>query len=688
MAETQAVPEAQTASAVVEETSAPVQKAEEPKPDLPQAKAESGKSLWQSFTTYGGLYVWAVIFGLITTLVLFLRPTPYGMAYVMDLAHYLPHAIFYMLYGLGVICFPFMIIALLRRRATTAGTTICAILLMLSLFWGHVDNEVLRYCKIHITVDFLETYVLSNGKPDAIWALLEGDQGGKNLSLYFLGLAPLFLITWLVFIRRLVRRIPQVPKHCKKLVWGVTGALVISFIFLPALFRSNLFGSKNRQLLVAPPFVLVKQGIDEYVAAKIEHADLATLIPRFQKDWSEAETDKNWQFIDTSRPFMKTYKGTCPNTSEPPWNIIVISIESFRARNLPLFYRDAKDDPTPYISSLASGGRAAYYTNYYTNGHPTIASFMAQHTSLLPHNAYTVAQRFTLDTLDSYVSSLRNHGYQTVFFGGSDPDWDNQRVWLNRWYDKIYYTPDYDEKDRLVMQDASRWLNEELDPSKPFLMTFFLITNHTPFTLPAEEENLRLTDSNEQKIKIINTMHYDDDVVREFIESIKDKPWFDHTIVMITGDHGMDLGDRGDSPDYDNLRHEATQVPLIVYSPKHPRIPVGKQEVIGSHLDLAPTILDLAHICDDNSFMGHSLLSVDPQKAHAIVIKHLRYAMDTNDYSVYMPSKKQIMMFDHEDYGQTTDISKQNKQTANDLKEYLLSISSLVNDAYRKDLYH
>ena len=619
---------------------------------------------------------------------LFLRPTPYGMDYVMDLSHYMPHAIFYMFYGLAVICFPFMIVALIRKKATTLGTTICAVLLALSLFWGHVDNEVLRFCKIHITVDFLETYVLSNGKPDAIWSLLAGDQGGKNLSLYFLGLAPLFLITWLLIIRRFVQKIPPVPKHRNKLVWGLTGALVISFVFLPYLFRSDLFGSKNRQALVAPPIVLIRDGIEEYRYALKEQADLKTLIPRFQKDWLEAETDKNWQFIDDKRPFAKTYKGVCANSSEPAWNIIVISIESFRGRNLPLFYPDAEIDPTPFISGLATSGRGAYYTNYYTNGHPTIASFMVQHTSILPHTAYTVAKRFTLDTLNSYVTALRAHNYQTVFFGGSDPDWDNQRVWLNRWYEKIYYSPDYEEKDRLVMQDASRWLKTELDPNRPFLMTFFLISNHTPFSLPDEEAHLQLTDSGEQKIKIINTMHYDDDVIREFMESIKNEPWFDNTIVLITGDHGMDLGDRGVSPDYDNLRHETTQIPLIIYSPKHPRLPLGKQEVIGSHLDLAPTILDLAHICDDNSFMGHSMLSVNPDKARALTIKHIRFAMDTIDGSIYMPSQNQIMMYRREDHGQIKDIAEQNPSAVDALKEYILSIASLVNESYRLDLFH
>ena len=665
---------------------------------LPMVPADSNKSSeyadkdstgrWNAFTTYTGLYLWAAVFGLITTLVLFLRPTPYGMDYVMDIWHYMPHAIFYMMFGLAIICFPFFIVALIRKRATFAGTTICALLIMISLFLGHADNEVLRYCKIHVSADFIQTYVLRNGKPEAVWALFETDQGGKNLSLYLLGLAPAFFISWLLLIRRFVKKIPPIKKYSKQVIWSTTGLLIFCFIFLPAFFRTDLFGSKNRQAFVAPPAVLLRDGIMEYVRINAQHADLTTLVPKFQNEWLEAESDKNWKFIDTKRPFMKTYNGTCPNTSEPAWNVIVISLETFRSRNLPLFYPGAESSPTPFIDSIATSPNAAYYPNYFTNGHPTIAAFMAQHTSILPHSDFTVAQRYTLDTINSYASILKSHNYQNVFFAGSDPDWDNMRIWLTQWYDKIFYTPDYKAEDRLVMQDAVRWLREDRDPSRPFLMTFFLISNHTPFTMPDSEEHLKLTDSSELKYKITNTMHYNDDVVKEFISSIQNEPWYENTIILITGDHGMDLGDRGDTPDYDNLRSESIQVPLILYNAKHPRMPHGKQNIIGSHLDLGPTILDLVHLCDDNSFMGHSLLSVVPEKAQSVSIKHNRFAIYTNDYSIYMPDRTQAMMFSHDDYAQNTDISSQNTSTVDDIKKYLLSLSSLVNEGYRQDLYH
>ncbi len=110
--------------------------------------------------------------------------------------------------------------------------------------------------------------------------------------------------------------------------------------------------------------------------------------------------------------------------------------------------------------------------------------------------------------------------------------------------------------------------------------------------------------------------------------------------------------------------------------------------MIGSHLDLAPTILDLAHICADNSFMGHSLLSVVPDKARALAVKHNKFGMDTKDYSMFMPATNQIMLYNREDYGQTNNIVERNTSAAEALKEYILSLHTLVNQGYRQDLYH
>ena len=103
------------------------------------------------FYKYFILWIMAWLAGTILTLTLFLRGTPYsGDPYVIDLWHYLPHAIYYMTYGISVITLPFMLASLFvndshEKRRGAVLRTICAVLLALSLLYQHIDNEILPF---------------------------------------------------------------------------------------------------------------------------------------------------------------------------------------------------------------------------------------------------------------------------------------------------------------------------------------------------------------------------------------------------------------------------------------------------------------------------------------------------------------------------------------------------------------
>ncbi|MFA5624683.1 MAG: LTA synthase family protein [Bradymonadales bacterium] len=621
-------------------------------------------------------FIIAVIIGAILTLALFLRPVPYGYDYVINIWHYMPHAMFYMVFGLTALTLPFFLLTQFRRlRYRRVFYVMQSVLLAISLFINQADNEVLRYVNVHITFDFLRTYLLATkGIPDSILTMFATDPGGPYLSI-LLFLLPVAYVFLSVFIYKKFQFKSRII-----LERGIIALLFAVFIVLPLLFYTPLFGSKNRQAKVAPPLVLTVRAVQEYMLEENDFSDIDANIRAVQSRWLREERDENWSFIDAKYPLRKRYQGVC--TKEPEdYHIIVISFESLRAKSLKLFNPEQEVEAAPYMRALAESEHGSYYTRYYTNGHPTIAGFMAMHTALLPHSRYTTAKKFTTVDIESYASILRRHGYEAIFFGGSDPDWDNQRFWLNKWYDHIFYSPKYEEKDRLVMQHAARYLKER-DSTKPFALTVFLISNHVPFEIP--EPELKLNDAKDFTQKILNTIHYDDDVLREFIESIKDEPWFDRSIIFITGDHGMDLGDRGESADYYNLRREVTALPLIVYG-KHPRLPKGEQNTLSSHADLAPTILDLLGICDDNDFIGHSLLSVKEDR-QIFSVKFKRFAVETLENSAYFPTIDSGMLFKASDLWQREDIGAHDRETLQKLRQSVIEHSQLSDYLYEKGL--
>jgi choline-sulfatase len=80
---------------------------------------------------------------------------------------------------------------------------------------------------------------------------------------------------------------------------------------------------------------------------------------------------------------------------------------------------------------------------------------------------------------------------------------------------------------------------------------------------------------------------------------------WDHTAVILTGDHGEGFGEHGVTEHGFDLYAAQTKVPFIVrvpgLSPRRVRVPVG-------HVDIAPTLVNLARGAAEPSFIGRSLL--------------------------------------------------------------------------------
>lgn len=80
-----------------------------------------------------------------------------------------------------------------------------------------------------------------------------------------------------------------------------------------------------------------------------------------------------------------------------------------------------------------------------------------------------------------------------------------------------------------------------------------------------------------------------------------------NTIIILLGDNGMFLGERGYSGKW--LAHEhSIRVPLIIYDPRAPeRLKGQRREEIALNIDIAPTILKMAGIPVPKEVQGHAL---------------------------------------------------------------------------------
>ncbi len=83
----------------------------------------------------------------------------------------------------------------------------------------------------------------------------------------------------------------------------------------------------------------------------------------------------------------------------------------------------------------------------------------------------------------------------------------------------------------------------------------------------------------------------------------------DNTVVILMGDNGYFLGERGYAGKWLALE-PSIRVPLLMYDPRHPEYAGRRPEAMALNIDIAPTLLDLAGLNVPETMQGESLLAV------------------------------------------------------------------------------
>lgn len=96
-----------------------------------------------------------------------------------------------------------------------------------------------------------------------------------------------------------------------------------------------------------------------------------------------------------------------------------------------------------------------------------------------------------------------------------------------------------------------------------------------------------------------------DGYIGQIANSLEETDQLDNTVVLYTSDHGESLGEH-DQWGKSNMYEDAAHIPLIVAGPGFPKgLPI---DTAVNHVDLVPTMLDLADGEKPDSLRGHSLL--------------------------------------------------------------------------------
>jgi arylsulfatase A-like enzyme len=147
---------------------------------------------------------------------------------------------------------------------------------------------------------------------------------------------------------------------------------------------------------------------------------------------------------------------------------------------------------------------------------------------------------------------------------------------------------------------------------------------------------LELTENERQFVTAMYDagIRYTDRVLRDMFSELEAAGFFEKHIVLITSDHGEELGERGAYLHRELLYDDLIRVPLIL---RGARIAPGsvRSELVSS-VDIAPTLLAYAGIDVEARMEGRDLLSEESPTDDAIFTQYesQRYAIRTPEWKL------------------------------------------------------
>jgi arylsulfatase A-like enzyme len=127
---------------------------------------------------------------------------------------------------------------------------------------------------------------------------------------------------------------------------------------------------------------------------------------------------------------------------------------------------------------------------------------------------------------------------------------------------------------------------------RPFFAMLNFMDAHAPYEPPAEFR-IRFNNGETEQDRYDGGIAYEDSIVGSIIEQLRQRGDLEHTVLIVTADHGEQFGEHGLDSHGNSLYLPLLHVPLLVRAPG--RVPAGQRIVpIVSLRDMAATLVDLA----------------------------------------------------------------------------------------------
>lgn len=294
-----------------------------------------------------------------------------------------------------------------------------------------------------------------------------------------------------------------------------------------------------------------------------------------------------------------------PNAIHGQPNVVVVLMESFSGYKSSLTGNPL--DTTPVLKKI--GEQGIYFDHFFTPHVGTARGVFATLTGLPDVDMRNTSSRnpAAVDQ-HSLVSALT--GYDKHYFIGGSTTWANVRGVIQKNISEVKIHEEGSFSSPVIdvwgISDKSLFLeaNEVFRAAdRPFFSVIQTSGNHRPYTIPDADTDFVKRDVPLDELKKngffsldeYNAFRYMDFAVGKFLEVAKREKYFDNTIFVFLGDHGItaqghDVGAHVPRA-YLDLKLSAVHTPFILYAPK--LLKPARYSKVGSQIDALPTVLGL-----------------------------------------------------------------------------------------------
>ena len=408
---------------------------------------------------------------------------------------------------------------------------------------------------------------------------------------------------------------------------------------------------------------------------------------------------------------------TGPAIAQQRPNIILVSLDQLRADRLHVY---GNPRPTsPNLDRMAAEGMR--FSRFYSAASWTTPSYASMMTSQFPsrHGA-TLFHTENTEGLHGDAITLaelfRKAGYKTGAFvnngnagkfltGNGFDDYDQGQRPAPNITERVKQVPTFTAP--ATNARVLQWLDQ--NRSKPFFLFLLYIEPHSPYDPPPQHDlfkndaypNETNTGYDLTKGKLFRwanlgdpkaierlgqlydgKIHFIDYYFGQVLERLRARGLNKNTIVLLTSDHGELLyTHRADYMTFDHrsLYDQVMHVPAIFWGR---RVPAGKvSDALAGHIDIAPTLLELAGLPPKPDAQGSSLVPVLNGKKNAVreylfgeqdVVEPLRSVRDARYKLILNTRTGRKQLFDHQtDPEEQTDVAERHPEIVSRLASEL-----------------